>query len=110
MDLTKLSDADLAALAAGDLSKVSDEALTHLATAPAESKPKQKASATDVPNAIGTGFNQGLLRLAGTAETAPRQARHRRRNAARGRAIRHFPWKPPWGSTRKSIVKYIRKY
>ena len=65
MDLTKLSDADLAALAAGDLSKVSDEALSHLATAPAESKPKQKASATDVPNAIGTGFNQGLLRLAG---------------------------------------------
>ena len=60
MGLSKLSDADLAALSAGDLSKVSDEALSHLAAA----KPNEGA-ATDIPNAIATGFNQGMLRLAG---------------------------------------------
>ena len=61
MDLSKLSDADLAALSAGDLSKVSDEALVHLAAA----KPRAEGSALDIPNAISTGFNQGMLRLAG---------------------------------------------
>ena len=63
MDLSKLSDADLAALQSGDLSKLSDAGLAHLSSAP--EKPAQRGSWTDIPNAIGTGVNQGLARLAG---------------------------------------------
>lgn len=61
MDLTKLSDADLAALQAGDLSKLSDEGLAHLSGKP----PEQKSSVIDAPNAVATGFNKGLTRFAG---------------------------------------------
>lgn len=70
MDLSKLSDADFAALEAGDLSKLSEEGFTHLeglggrpAVKPEKKRPA--SSLTDVPNAIGTGANQAMLRLAG---------------------------------------------
>lgn len=70
MDLSKLSDADLQALQSGDLSKVSDTGLLHLSGAPVKpaapaENPAVQPRLTDKPNAIGTGFNQGLLRLAG---------------------------------------------
>lgn len=64
MDLSKLSDADLAALEGGDLAKLSDAGLAALSDGPTE-KPAPRARMTDAPNAVGTGFNQGLLRLAG---------------------------------------------
>lgn len=70
MDLSKLSDADFAALEAGDLSKLSEEGFAHLEGLGGRSvvKPEKKrpaSSLTDALNAIGTGANQGMLRLAG---------------------------------------------
>lgn len=70
MDLSKLSDADLQALQSGDLSKVSDTGLSQLSGAPVKSvtpteNPVVQPRLTDKPNAVGTGFNQGMLRLAG---------------------------------------------
>lgn len=71
MDLTKLSDADLIALQSGDLTKLSDAALQHLsggelAPAPAApARPVARQSLSDIPNAIGSGANQGFARLIG---------------------------------------------
>ncbi len=63
MDLSKLSDSDLEALQSGDLTKLSDAGLNHLSGKP--TKTSREESLSDIPNAFGTGFNQGLTRLAG---------------------------------------------
>ncbi len=63
MDLSKLSDADLAALQAGKLADVSDEGLAHLSSTPVA--PSARGSILDAPNAVATGFNKGLTRFAG---------------------------------------------
>lgn len=60
MDMTKLSDADLQALADNDLSRMSAEGLQLLA-GPAERAPHL----LDAPNALATGFFRGATRLAG---------------------------------------------
>jgi len=67
MDLSKLSDADLAALQSGDLTKLSDAGLAQLSGTPqkAPETPQDRTSWADKLNALATGFNQGLLRLAG---------------------------------------------
>lgn len=63
MDLSKLSTEDLLALKAGDLSKVSTEGLMHLK---GQSAPQGTGNAAlDATNAVSTGFNRGLVRLAG---------------------------------------------
>jgi hypothetical protein len=63
MDLSKLSTEDLMALKAGDLTKVSTAGLEAL-KAPAT--PQGTGSATlDAANAVSSGFNRGLVRLAG---------------------------------------------
>lgn len=58
MDLTKMSDADLQALADDDLTKMSDAGLKVLA-----GEPERKSSALDAPNAFATGFLRGVTRL-----------------------------------------------
>lgn len=63
MDLSKLSDADLAALQAGKLADMSDEGLAHLSSTPVA--PSARGSILDRPNAVATGFNKGLTRFAG---------------------------------------------
>lgn len=71
MDLSNLSDADLAAIAAGDMSKVSDEGLTHLAgTPPAPSEAPQQSEG---PGIIAQGLDylgRGLDYTSGLGRTA----------------------------------------
>ena len=63
MDLTKLSDADLAALQTGKLADMTDEGLAHLSSAPVA--PSARGSILDAPNALASGFDRGLVRYAG---------------------------------------------
>lgn len=63
MDLSQLSTEDLMALKGGDLSKVSTAGLEALK---APDKPKGTGNAAlDAANAVSTGYNRGLVRLAG---------------------------------------------
>lgn len=63
MDLSKLSDADLAALEAGDLSKMSDAGLAVVESAGQPAT--RKTSAMDPANAALTGYNRGLVNILG---------------------------------------------
>lgn len=70
MDLSKLSDADLAAVEAGDMTKVSDAGLQVLSGMPPPS-PSVGGKMLDTANATATGFNRGLVNLLGLpADTA----------------------------------------
>ena len=60
MDLSKMSDSDLQALASGDMAKVSDAGLQLLA-----GQSPRAPSVLDAPNALATGFFRGATRLAG---------------------------------------------
>lgn len=85
MDLSKLSDADLMALQHGDLSKVSDEGLSHLSGQPAAPTPAPDTSGAGqaglehfansatggyLPH-IQAGLSQGVQKLAGMAGMGP---------------------------------------
>jgi hypothetical protein len=63
MDLTKLSDADLMALKAGDLTKLSDEGLSALKGSSGSEAPPSVLK--DVAMQVPTGLNEGLANIAG---------------------------------------------
>jgi hypothetical protein len=70
MDISKLSDQDLEALAKNDLSAMSDEGLRMISSAPAKSAPKADLTAGEVATGAITNFPRSMGNLIGDIFTA----------------------------------------